>query len=159
MISPNQEYLRRGNSIKGFVIHRTEGSFESAVNWCTNPKSEVSYHYIIKENGDDICLVMPENTAWHAGLIRDPQTELIKAGPNPNLYTIGIALSGFASEPPTALQIAKCARLINFLSTYYSIPLDKNSVVTHNSIRADKICPGPYVNVSSIIYLAGLPQA
>jgi N-acetyl-anhydromuramyl-L-alanine amidase AmpD len=159
MISPNQEYLRRGNMIRGFVIHKTEGSFESAVNWCINTKSQVSYHFIIKEDGEDICLVMPENTAWHAGLVRDPQTELTKAGPNPNLYTIGIALSGYASEPPTASQIVKCAKLINTLAIYYNIKLDKKTVVTHNSIRADKICPGPYVSIDSILYLANLPQS
>jgi len=47
MISPNQEYLRRGNKIQAFVIHMTEGSFKSAVEWCTNIKSQVSYHFII----------------------------------------------------------------------------------------------------------------
>ena len=157
-MSPNQEYLRRGNKIAGFVIHKTEGSFKSGIDWCMNQKSQVSYHFIIDTNGDDICLVMPENTAWHAGLIRDPQTELIKLGSNPNLYTIGIALAGFASEPPTASQVAKCAKLINVLSCNYGIVLDKKTVLHHHSIRADKICPGPYVSIDSILYLAKLPQ-
>jgi N-acetyl-anhydromuramyl-L-alanine amidase AmpD len=158
MITPNQEYLRRGNKIRGFVIHMTEGNFKSVIKYCENPKSQVSYHFIIDTNGDDICLVMPENTAWHAGLIRDPQTELIKAGSNPNLYTIGLAMAGFASQGPTQAQIAKCAKLINTLSCYYGITLDKNTVVPHNSIRRDKTCPGPHVSIDSLLYLSRLPQ-
>lgn len=158
MLCPNQEYLRRGNAIKGFVIHKTEGSFKSAMEWCSNPKSQASYHFIIDKDGLDVCLVMPENTAWHAGSIRNPKTELVKAGTNPNLYTIGIAMTGYASEPPTASQVAKCAKLINTLATYYNIPLDRKSVVPHNAIRSDKLCPGEYVNIDAILYLAKLTQ-
>jgi N-acetyl-anhydromuramyl-L-alanine amidase AmpD len=158
MLSPNQEYLRRGNKIQGFVIHMTEGSFQSGIDWCTNPKSQVSYHFIIDQNGDDICLVMPENTAWHAGLIKDPQTDFIKHGSNPNLYSIGIAMAGFASAGPTARQIAKCAKLLNVLSVYYEIPLDKNTVIPHNLIRTDKICPGLKVSIDTLVYLGSLPQ-
>lgn len=157
-MTPNQEYLRRGNAIKGFVIHMTEGSFESAVEWCNNPKSQVSYHFIINTNGEDICLVMPENTAWHAGKISNSSAEIVKWGLNPNLYTVGIAIAGFASEGPTAPQIAKCAKILNTLSAYYNITLDKKTVVPHNAIRADKICPGYKVSIDSLIYLSLLPQ-
>lgn len=157
MVSPNQEYLRRGQKIQGFVIHKTEGSFKSAVEWCTNPKSQVSYHFIIDLNGEDICLVMPENTAWHAGLIKNSKTPLTKYGTNPNLYTVGIALSGFAESKPTQAQIIKCAEILNTLSNYYNVILDKNTVVAHNQIRSDKLCPGLYVNIDTLIYLAGLP--
>jgi len=158
MISPNQEYLRRGEKIQGFIIHKTEGSFKSAIDWCTNIQSQVSYHFIIDTNGEDICLVMPENTAWHAGLIKNASTPLVKHGSNPNLYTIGIALAGYASEPPTASQIARCAKLMNMLSVYYGVTLDRNTVVAHNEIRSDKLCPGLYVSIDSLIYLANLPQ-
>jgi N-acetyl-anhydromuramyl-L-alanine amidase AmpD len=157
-MSPNQEYLRRGNTILGFVIHMTEGSFESGVEWCKDPVSKVSYHFIIDKNGTDICLVMPENTAWHAGLRiqSDPSTDFL--GKNPNLTTIGIAMAGFASEGPTATQIAKCAKLINTLSVYYDIVLDKSKIIAHHSIRHDKTCPGPYVSIDSLFYLSRLPQ-
>jgi len=159
MVSPNQEYLRRGFKPEIIVIHRTEGSFQSAINWCSDPKTQVSYHFIISETGEVVCLVMPENIAWHAGLVRNPTAELIKKDTNPNLYSIGIALSGFASFPPSLAQITATASLIRTMCNYYDIPLDKKHVITHNSIRADKICPGPYVDLSSVLYLAGLPQA
>jgi N-acetyl-anhydromuramyl-L-alanine amidase AmpD len=158
MISPNQEYLRRGEKIQGFVIHKTEGTFKSAVDWCTKAISQVSYHFIIDRDGTDICLVMPENTAWHAGLIKNASTPLIRHGNNTNLYTVGIALAGYSSEPPTASQMAKCAKLMNVIANYYDIVIDKNTVVPHNAIRADKICPGPHVSIDSLIYLSRLPQ-
>jgi len=158
MISPNQEYLRRGNKIAGFVIHMTEGSFKSGVEWCLNSESQVSYHFIIDTDGSDVCLVMPENTAWHAGkrIQSEKYTEIL--GNNPNFTTIGIALTGYASEPPTASQIAKCAKLINMLAVYYGIKLDKNTIITHHAIRHDKICPGPHVSIDSLLYLSQLPQ-
>ena len=157
MVTPNQEYLRRGSKIRAFVIHKTGGSFKSAVDWCTNPKSQVSYHYVIDFNGDDVCLVMPENTAWHAGLRVGSEVFTNYLGKNPNFTTIGIALAGFAITAPTQKQIAKCANLINTLATYYNIPLDKNTVITHNSIRSDKLCPGIYIDIGVILYLAKLP--
>lgn len=159
MITPNQEYLRRGNAIQGFVIHKTEGSFKSAINWCNDPKAQVSYHFIIDMNGNDICLVMPENTAWHAGKVYKGTADILKHGTNPNFYTIGIALAGYASEKPTLEQIIKCAKLLKYLSDYYNIKLDKKTVIPHSSIRADKICPGLHVDFSGLLYLAGLPQA
>jgi len=158
-MSPNQEYLRRGNAIEGFIIHMTEGDFKSAIEWCSNPNSQVSYHFIIDRNGENICLVMPENTAWHAGK-RVNSAEYTKfLGSNPNLTTVGIAFAGFASIGPTPDQITKCAKLINTISTYYGIKLDKNRIIPHHDIRADKICPGLNVNLSTVYYLAGLPQA
>ena len=158
-MSPNQEYLRRGNAILGFIVHMTEGSFKSAVNWCSNPNAQVSYHFIIDRDGDDICLVMPENTAWHAGRRVNSKEYTKFLGSNPNLTTVGIALAGFASTGPTPDQIAKCAKLINTISTYYGIRLDKNNIIPHHDIRADKICPGAFVEVHDLLYLARLPQA
>ncbi len=100
---------------------------------------------------------MPENTAWHAGLIKNSNAPIIKNGSNPNLYTIGIALSGLASEKPTTKQIFKCAELLKTLSNYYNVILDINTVIPHNAIRSDKLCPGLYINIDTLIYLAGLP--
>jgi N-acetyl-anhydromuramyl-L-alanine amidase AmpD len=155
-MSPNCEYLRRGNKISAFVIHMTEGSFESAVNWCNDQKSQVSYHFIIDEQGNDNCIVMPENTAWHAGKRVESKKYTEYLGVNANLTTIGIALAGFAENGPTIKQITKCAELIKYLANYYNIKLDRTTVIPHNDIRADKICPGDKVEINPLLYLAGL---
>jgi len=157
-MSPNCEYLRRGNKIQAFIIHMSEGSFESSKKWLLDYNSQVSYHFLIDTNGDDICLVMPENTAWHAGLRVNSKKYTEFLGSNPNLTSIGIGLAGYASTGPTAPQIAKCAKLINFLSAYYGVPIDKNHIIPHHDIRTDKICPGLYVSIDSLVYLANMLQ-
>lgn len=156
-MSPNFTKGRENSKIQGFVIHMTEGTFESGVSWCENPISRVSYHYIIAKSGANYNLVDVENTAWHAGLIKDPQTDFIKHGANPNLYSVGIAMAGFANVGPNIMQIAECARLLREISQKYGIMLDKSTVIPHHDIRADKSCPGPYTSIDSLIYLANLP--
>ena len=136
----------------------SEGDFSGGVEWCENPKSRVSYHYIIAPSGANYQLVDLENTAWHAGLIRDPQTDFVKHGPNPNLYSVGIAMAGFAIDGPNAKQISECARLLHEIAGKYGITLDKNTVIPHHAIRADKICPGLKVSIDTLIYLGSLPQ-
>lgn len=157
MLSPNQEYGRRGHRIEGFIIHKSEGTLKSALDWMSRAESQVSYHSIIDLDGTDYTLVMPENTAWHAGIVKNGTAPILKYGANPNLYTIGIALAGYASEKPTQEQIAKLAKLLNTFGTYYNITLDKSTIVPHNAIRSDKLCPGHYIDFDVLSYLANLP--
>lgn len=155
-MSPNFDEGRGKYKPEAIVIHRSEGSFESSKVWCLNKKSKVSYHVLIDEKGYFEVLVDPKDTAWHAGLVKNASWPLIKAGINPNRYTIGVALSGFASTKPTIPQIMRCAEIIKELCKDYEIPLDKNHIIPHNAIRSDKICPGVYVELLPLIYLAGL---
>jgi hypothetical protein len=46
---------------------------------------------------------------------------------------------------------------MQIISTYYFVKLDKKTVLPHNAIRTDKICPGDKVSIDSLIYLASLP--
>lgn len=153
-ISPNQEKGRRGLKPQAFVIHVTEGAEYGAIEWCMSPKSQVSYHYIVKKNGDIVELVNPENIAWHAGRIIRATWDGVKNGNNPNLYTIGIAYAGFANEGPTFEQVMSMIRLLHELAEYYKIPLDKNTVVGHNQIRADKTCPGQKIDPALLCEVA-----
>lgn len=155
-MSPNFDKDRKGYAPKAIVIHRSEGSFESSFAWCNDPKSKVSYHYLINKSGEVFELVYPKDTAWHAGLAVKATWPLIKQGINTNLYTLGIALSGLASTKPTIRQIISCGQLVKKLCSIYKIQLDSFHIIPHNSIRSDKICPGVNVSVGDIIYLAGL---
>lgn len=147
----------RGNFAPlGFVIHVSEGSFDSTFKWCMDIKSQVSYHYLIKENGDTIELVNPANTAWHAGKVVKPTSSLVIKGSNPNSYTIGIAYAGFAKQGPTLAQFINMAALIHSLAGTYKIPLDRKYIIGHNEIRSDKVCPGPHLALDSLVYLAHL---
>jgi translation initiation factor IF-3 len=77
-------FLEDGNKVKAFVIHKPEGSFQSALSWCNDIKSQVSYHYLIDKDGTIATLVPPENTAWHAGRVKNATWPGIIPNLNPN---------------------------------------------------------------------------
>ena len=154
--SPNFREGRNGFAPKAFVIHVTEGSFDGALEWCMNPESKVSYHFIIKDNGQIYQLVHTENTAWHAGLAIKPTWQGHTIGRNPNLETIGIAFAGFASIGPSLAQILAIREVILQFSAIHRIPLDRKNIIGHNEIRADKVCPGAKANIDAILYFAQL---
>ena len=67
--SPNFDKKKRSkNSIKIIVIHYTgmQSTRESLLRLC-DPKSKVSSHFLIDQNGQVYRLVEDRQTAWHAG--------------------------------------------------------------------------------------------
>jgi N-acetyl-anhydromuramyl-L-alanine amidase AmpD len=150
----NQAIGRSGYKPEAIVIHICEGTLAGTVAWFKNPRSIVSAHYIVGKDGSVTQMVAPENTAWHAGLVKNPTWPLIKKGINPNLYTIGIENEGFATEAPTLLQFYSLVRLVQQLAAKFNIALDEKHIIPHHSIRADKTCPGPYFDTKTIVSLA-----
>ena len=68
--SPNFNLPKRlKNKIKFIIIHYTGMKKESAaIKRLQDPKSNVSSHYIIKNNGEIINMVPDLYEAWHAGI-------------------------------------------------------------------------------------------
>ena len=67
--SPNFNRKKRSNnSVKIIIIHYTgmQSERESIVRLC-NPKSKVSSHFVINQNGKIYRLVQDNQIAWHAG--------------------------------------------------------------------------------------------
>lgn len=155
-MSPNFAVGRCGNVPEAFVIHVTEGNFEGAVEWCLNPAAQVSYHYIVNKNGKITQLVEDKDTAWHAGLVKNPTPLGELYAPKPNLKTMGIAYAGFAIAGPSFEQMRAICELIRHLSAIHSIALDSRHVITHHDIRTDKVCPGSKVSVDAILYMCSL---
>lgn len=147
---------RAGQRPEAIVLHVTEGSSESAIKWCMNPISKVSYHYIVDECGEITEMVNPENTAWANGLVVESSWNLKKEGINPNQYTISIAYAGTAEAGPTRAQVIAIAELVREMSDRYKIPLDKFHVVGHYIIRTDKTCPGRKMPIECVLALATL---
>ena len=73
---------------KGIIIHHTAGSYKGSVNWCLNPKSQVSYHCIVDTNGDRTTLALDNQRAWHAG------RSSFKGRSDCNSFMLGISVSG-----------------------------------------------------------------
>jgi N-acetyl-anhydromuramyl-L-alanine amidase AmpD len=154
--TPNKEKGRRGLKPDAIVIHVCEGDASGALSWLTNPKSQVSYHFVVCKNGDVISLVSPEDTAWANGLVVKSTWPLLRSGVNPNLHTISISFAGFALEGPTRQQAVSIAELVENLTDMYKIPLDEIHVISHSVIRTDKLCAGAKFDIKSILWLARL---
>ena len=67
--SPNFDSIKRKSSQIKFIIFHYTGmkSEKNAIDRLTNIKSQVSSHYLIKNNGDIMILVPDLYIAWHAG--------------------------------------------------------------------------------------------
>ena len=67
--SPNFNTIKRSRKqIKFIIFHYTGMKTESgAIDKLTNIQSEVSSHYLIKNNGNIVILVPDLYIAWHAG--------------------------------------------------------------------------------------------
>lgn len=147
---------RNGKKPVAIVLHVTEGKFEGSLSWCLDPKSQVSYHYIVNRNGDIYKLVEETDTAWSQGLVKNSKWPLLANGSNPNEYCISIAYAGFAEMGPSIEQMSVIAILVRDISARWHIKLDKNFIIGHNIIRTDKICPGSKFDINALLSLASL---
>jgi N-acetyl-anhydromuramyl-L-alanine amidase AmpD len=141
--SPNFRAGRNGHVPIAIVIHRSEGTAASCISWFSDPNSAVSAHYMVKLDGSLISFVHDYDTAWHAGVVRNPSWALYNPQVNPNQVTIGIETEGNLNDVWQFTQLHAVARLVAQLAAKWSIPLDANHIIGHNAInsvtRAD--CP------------------
>lgn len=149
---------RFGFRPEAIVIHIAEGWLAGGYSWFNNPASQVSSHYMIGKNGEIWQFVSDEDTAWHAGGVSNASWSKLKAGINPNLYTIGIENEGFTGEGFTEAMYHSNAYLIATLSRKFGIPINRNTVIGHyeinSSTRAN--CPGKGVDFNRLIDLSKL---
>ena len=141
--TPNYRSGRNGRKIIALVNHITAGSFPGCLHWMQNPDAKASAHYLINQAGDIIQLVKEEDTAWHAGEVRNSSWSLFD-GSNPNSYTIGIeheGYSGLLTEPQYLASLWLHRQLIE----KYRLPADSDHIIGHYRIDTinRKNCPGP----------------
>ena len=117
-----------------------------------------SSHYLVNYDGSVWQFVKEENTAWHAGLKVNPTTKLVlakkeKKKKNPNLYPIGIEHEVYGHTDITEEQYKVSAQLIREICLRWNITIDREHIIGHREIRADKTCPGK-IDVDKLIRLA-----
>jgi N-acetyl-anhydromuramyl-L-alanine amidase AmpD len=93
----------------GIMLHYTGGSFQGSVAWCRNPRSKVSYNWIIDVGGDEELLAPGTARAWHAGVCRPSDPRLQYTDANSAFY--GIAIAATTGETATDAQVATVIRL------------------------------------------------
>lgn len=135
--SNNYSNANRGRSqISRVVVHVTQGSFSSAINWFRDGRAGVSAHYTVRSNDGFIGQSVQENDiGYHAGNWTYNKT------------SIGIEHEGYVSQPKwfTGAMYRSSARLTAYLCRKYNIPIDRNHIVGHNEVPgATHTDPGRY---------------
>jgi hypothetical protein len=127
----------RSGTPQRVVLHTTEGSYSSAINWFRDPISNVSAHYVLRRSDGHVTqMVRDGDKAWHAC--------------NNNGDTIGIEHEGqsFNASQWTPQLLESSAQLTAWLVQEYGIPLDRQHIVGHGEIQpsscAGRSDPGPY---------------
>jgi N-acetylmuramoyl-L-alanine amidase len=66
--SPNHGPRKDGKRANCVILHYTGmPTAERAIGWLANPESQVSAHYVVREDGEVIQMVAESERAWHAG--------------------------------------------------------------------------------------------
>ena len=134
--SPNFNLDKRNKKqIKFIVFHYTGMRKESdAISRLTNMQSEVSSHYLIKNNGDIITLVPELYIAWHAGKSSWKNYKSL------NQNSIGIEITNpgheFGYKKFSKKQILSLLKLSKFLSKKYKI--NSKNILGHSDIASER---------------------
>lgn len=121
-------------NINKIIIHITQGSWSSAINWFKDSRSGVSAHYTVRSSDGFIGQsVQEKDIAYHAGNWPVNQT------------AIGIEHEGFGNDPAwlTNNLYNSSARLSAYLANKYNIPIDRNHFLGHKQVSSTA-CPGNY---------------
>lgn len=149
----NKDIGRFGYRPEAIVIHVAEGYLNGAQNWFNSPQSQASSHYMIGKKGEIWQFVEDEDTAWHAGSVQNPTWAMLKAGANPNFYTIGIEHEGFTGESWGTQMFTSSTKLVAELCKKWQISPTRMSIIGHNeinSVNRDR-CPGSGINLNNFV--------
>lgn len=122
------------------IIHDTEGSYASAINWFQNPISGVSSQYVIRSSDGQITQMVREaNTAYQAGVW------------DYNVKSIGIEHEGFMNQQGwyTEAMYQASSALARNIADRYGIKKDRAHIIGHYQVpNQSHVDPGQNWNWS-----------
>ncbi len=130
-----------GGKVHLVIIHSCEGSYSGCWSWLASPASQVSAHYVVREDGAEITqLVRESSRAWHIAAVYDSALnsghEGKLHGTQSNHFTIGVEHAGFASQTSWPVeQIDASARLVCDVAKRWQIPRDRLHIVSHAQLQ------------------------
>lgn len=120
--------LRKPNFI---IIHHTaQDSLVQTINTFTSPKTQVSSHYVIADDGRVVQMINDYLRAWHGGAASWGKNTDI------NSASIGIELDNNGSEPFSDKQIISLLALLTKLKKDYNIPTQ--NIIGHSDIAPSR---------------------
>src|SRR3712207_4298934 len=117
--------------IDKIIIHVTQGSWSSALNWFQNSRAGASAHYTVRSSDGYLGQSVAEkDICWHAGNWSYNQT------------SIGIEHEGFVSNPKwfTEAMYDASAQLSAYLVNKYGIPLRSEEHTSELQSRQYLVC-------------------
>jgi N-acetyl-anhydromuramyl-L-alanine amidase AmpD len=141
--SPNVNARPSGDigKVAMVIIHSCEGGYTGCWSWLANPASQVSAHYVVKEDGSEITQLVAEGTrAWHIGSTYSCQLnanfDCWRNGASNNHFTIGVEHGGYASQTVWPLaQIDASARLVCDVTRRHGIPRENIRILSHAQLQ------------------------
>ena len=122
---------------EAIVLHHSGGSYAGGVSWIRNPKSRVSYHVLVAQDGRRTVFAEPTQRTWHAG-----KSEW-RGRKDLNSWSIGASFAGDTyAEPLTEQAMASMVEYLLPLIKKYGLTL--NSVTDHRTVspgRKDDLNP------------------
>lgn len=104
-----------GTMRQGILLHYDASrSDKGAVAWLEDDRRvEVSYHYLILDDGDVLQIAPPGTRAYHAGVCKPSRKEFTYSDGNNAFY--GVAIAATDGEHATEAQIASVVALCQYL--------------------------------------------
>ena len=107
--SPNFHAGRNAPAVTQIVLHDCEGSYAGAVSWFSQRQSDVSSHFVLKEDGKEATqMVHYADTAWHACAA--------------NAHSIGVEMGGVAKRGYPDVEIAAATNVVAYLLHRFKLP-------------------------------------
>ena len=147
--SPNYNNRPEGTIVDMIVLHADASkSLRGSLDWIRDPRSRVSYHYLIGRLGNVYECVQPSKRAWHAG------KSAYQGRPDCNDHSIGVCLSNDQlGEPFTEAAIEAAIRLCAALILRHpGITVDR--ITTHADValpKGRKHDPGPLFPLATFL--------
>ncbi len=169
----NNLYKTRYGFVPSIIVsHISEGTYESAISWLKNKKSDVSSNFVVAKDGRVTELISVDNGAWANGTESNPSKnasyynskldEVKERKTNANFYTVSIENEGVHSITNGALSIEQqnaSIELIKYIRNEVkriynkSFNFDRKTFVGHSDINSVSRpnCPGVLYPFDSII--------
>lgn len=164
--SPNRTIGRPGARIRAVVLHISQGSYASGVDWLANPQSGVSAHFIVGEDGAVTQLVDTADTAWANGLTYrkgawynsrgrrvTPTWRLLTPDTPVNASTISIEHAGYTDRPRPPAQVSAVIGLLAWIARTEGLPPYVVGETLIGHAHLDSVdrpqCPGPHVDLAA----------
>jgi N-acetyl-anhydromuramyl-L-alanine amidase AmpD len=146
----NTRMAGEGGQVHMVIIHSCEGSYAGCWSWLAQQASQVSAHYVVREDGAEITqLVREASRAWHIGATYDSTLngghDGRLHGIQSNHFTIGIEHAGYASQAVWQVaQLEASAKLVCDAAKRWNIPRDELHIVAHGKLQPwNRTDPGP----------------